>query len=123
MENIGIPELLVVLLLIGLVIYSRRRTRKKKREVQMIELGTEKRYDDGMRYCTTCGTKDFPQKSMKGTFFIELVLWLFFIVPGIIYSIWRLSTKTDNMCPHCGATTMIPLDSPIARERLSAAGK
>jgi len=34
----------------------------------------------------------------KGHFALEFVLWLCFLVPGIIYSIWRLTTRRET-CP------------------------
>jgi hypothetical protein len=56
----------------------------------------------------------FPKKYMKGTFVTEVLLWLFFLLPGLIYSIYRLSSKYDG-CPDCGAPNMIPVGSPAAR--------
>ncbi|MBW7903001.1 MAG: hypothetical protein H3C26_16080 [Rhodocyclaceae bacterium] len=46
---------------------------------------------------------------------IELVLWLCVIVPGLVYSIWRLSSKYDA-CPSCGGTALIPEDSPLGKK-------
>ena len=71
-----------------------------------------------MFICTTCGYVGYPEKSVKGTFLIELVLWLLFLIPGLIYSIWRLTTKQD-VCPSCGNPTMIPTDTPIGQKLLS----
>ena len=61
--------------------------------------------------CTTCGHVGLPDRVTKGSFLIELALWLFFIVPGLIYSIWRLTTKHDA-CPMCGNSSMIPSGTP-----------
>lgn len=75
--------------------------------------------------CTTCGYISIPEKITKGSIFIEIILWLpvfigfiyssiillFFILPGIGYSTWRLTTRS-NACPKCKNTTMIPIDSP-----------
>lgn len=66
------------------------------------------------QYCLQCGTVGKPKKRVKGSIWIEIVLWLFLILPGLIYSIWRLTTK-ERVCPACGAPNMIPLDSPRAR--------
>ena len=44
-------------------------------------------------YCVTCGTTGRPKRVTRGSLLIELVLWLCFIVPGLIYSLWRLSTR------------------------------
>ncbi len=65
-------------------------------------------------YCANCGTVGAPKRSTKGYFVLEVVLWLFFLLPGLIYSVWRLSTKTW-VCPSCAAPNMVPLDSPRAR--------
>lgn len=61
--------------------------------------------------CTLCGYTGSPKKKTKGNFLIEVILWLFFIIPGLIYSIWRLSNKQET-CPKCGNASMIPSDSP-----------
>ncbi len=68
--------------------------------------------------CTTCGFYGIPRRITKGHFLIELVLWLAFIVPGLIYTIWRLTTKAW-ICPTCGGKTLIPEHSPIAQATLA----
>jgi len=65
--------------------------------------------------CTACGYIGKPQKTTKGNTLIELILWLFFLIPGLIYSIWRLSSKYDA-CPKCKGSSMIPTDSPIGQK-------
>ena len=65
--------------------------------------------------CTTCGFIGSPKKIVKGSILIELVLWLAFLVPGLIYSIWRLTTKYDA-CPKCKNASMIPVDSPTGQK-------
>lgn len=70
-------------------------------------------------YCQNCGTIGRPKKRVKGSIWIEIVLWLAVILPGLIYSIWRLTTK-EKVCPSCGAPNMIPVDSPKARAQLAA---
>lgn len=42
---------------------------------------------------------------------VELLLWFFFCLPGLIYSIWRLSAHFEH-CRHCGGNSCVPLDSP-----------
>ena len=61
--------------------------------------------------CSTCGTTGRSVTTTPGSFFIELLLWLFFLLPGLIYSIWRLTNKKTG-CASCGGTALIPLDSP-----------
>jgi hypothetical protein len=60
--------------------------------------------------CLNCGTIGKPKSITKGSICIEIILWLLFIIPGLIYSIWRLTTRTKG-CPLCSGK-MIPLDSP-----------
>jgi hypothetical protein len=67
--------------------------------------------------CVNCGTISKPILKTKGSFIIELCLWLFFIVPGLFYSLWRLTSKY-KACPNCNAPNMIPADSPIAHKIL-----
>lgn len=65
--------------------------------------------------CTNCGHQGKPKRVTKGSFLIEVVAWLCFIVPGIIYSLWRVTTRYDA-CPACGATNMVPADSPRGKQ-------
>ncbi|MBI1874518.1 MAG: hypothetical protein HYS05_11635 [Acidobacteria bacterium] len=69
-------------------------------------------------YCPNCGTVGRPKTVTRGSFLMEVFLWLLLIFPGLIYSLWRLTTKT-KVCPKCGAPHMIPTDSPKAIEALS----
>lgn len=68
--------------------------------------------------CATCLTVGSPKTVARGSFWIEVVLWLCFLVPGLLYSIWRLTTK-HKACAACGCTQLVPLDSPMAK-RLQA---
>ena len=65
--------------------------------------------------CTSCGYTGEPSAITKGSIWIEIILWLCFILPGLIYSFWRLSTRHDG-CPSCGQTTVIPVNSPMAQK-------
>lgn len=69
------------------------------------------------RYCPHCGAVGYPKRKARGSFGVELALWLCFLLPGIIYSVWRGTTKY-LACPECGSPGVIPLDSPRAREAL-----
>ncbi len=68
--------------------------------------------------CSTCGTIGDPVKVTRGSFWIEVVLWLFFILPGLIYSIWRLTSRY-KACPQCRNSTMIPFSSPVTQKMLA----
>lgn len=73
------------------------------------------------RVCTQCGTRGPSRSVTRGSFAIEIVLWLLFIIPGLIYSIWRVSTRT-TACAACGATSLVPPDSPAGRRMLGSDG-
>lgn len=66
-------------------------------------------------YCQHCGFIGQPKTFTKGSFLIEVALWLMLIVPGLIYSLWRVTSGRYKGCPTCGAPNMIPADSPKAR--------
>lgn len=65
--------------------------------------------------CKACGTVAEPKRITKGSTIIELILWLCLIVPGLIYSFWRLSTRYDA-CPACEQVDLVPTDSPVGRK-------
>ena len=71
----------------------------------------------GHLYCTSCGARSYGKSLTKGSIFIELVLWLCFLLPGLIYSIWRLSSR-QQVCTVCEAPGLIPINSPKARREL-----
>ena len=68
--------------------------------------------------CKSCGTIGKATSVTPGSFIIEIALWIAFIVPGILYSIYRI-TKRHNACPKCKSREIIPTDSPIAVRVLS----
>jgi len=67
-----------------------------------------------MMFCTRCGSTGIPRGYTKGSFGVELLLWLCMILPGVLYSVWRLTSKYKG-CPSCKAEGMIPADSPMAK--------
>ena len=69
-------------------------------------------------YCKKCGNVGPTKRIMKGSFAMELVLWLFFLLPGLIYSIWRLTTSGQG-CSVCGSDDVIPANAPLARKNTS----
>ena len=77
----------------------------------------------GAYICPNCGTRGVPATKTKGSIFIEIILWLCLIIPGLIYSIWRLTTRY-KACPACGSPGMIPVATPRGQEMVrSAAAK
>lgn len=69
----------------------------------------------GSFICASCGSRSEGISRTRGSFWIELVLWLCFILPGLIYSIWRLTTK-ERVCPQCGAPGLVPTNTPRGRD-------
>ena len=69
--------------------------------------------------CTRCGHDGKPRRHVKGSIWIEIVLWMLFIVPGFIYSLWRLSSSR-RVCASCGSEDLVPLDSPVGRKLLQS---
>jgi len=67
--------------------------------------------------CTNCGHVGETKTVTKGHFALEVVLWLCFLVPGIIYSIWRLTTRYEA-CPVCGNANLLPISAPMAQKFL-----
>jgi hypothetical protein len=66
------------------------------------------------KICTSCGTVGEGRTITRGSVGIEIILWLCFILPGLIYSVWRHTSQYTG-CEVCGSKDMIPLDSPVGR--------
>lgn len=65
------------------------------------------------KLCTNCGFVGYSKRITKGSFIMEVVLWMLFLVPGIFYTVWRVASRYEA-CPKCAAGNMIPTDSPVA---------
>ncbi len=73
--------------------------------------------------CTSCGTAGYPRRRMLGSPWIEILLYLFGFVPGLVYSVWRNATK-KWVCGTCERDTIIPESSPVAQQAMrQAAGQ
>jgi hypothetical protein len=64
--------------------------------------------------CVDCGAQMRPRKITPGSFLIEIVLWLLLLLPGLIYSVWRISSAYEG-CPVCGGRSCVVLTTPAAR--------
>lgn len=62
--------------------------------------------------CTSCGHCGAPKLQTRGSMAIEVVLWLCFLVPGLIYSLWRLSPRR-KVCQACEAPSLVPPTSTV----------
>jgi len=67
--------------------------------------------------CATCGHHGPTRANTQGSLAIELVLWLALLLPGLIYSLWRLGGRRQ-VCGSCGSDALIAADSPVARRLL-----
>jgi hypothetical protein len=74
-------------------------------------------YPAGALVCTQCGCTG-TESHTKGSILIEILLWLFFCIPGVIYSIWRLTTR-GQVCSSCKSDRLVPANSPAGQRLLS----
>lgn len=74
-----------------------------------------------MKACKDCGSVAEPKTATRGSMGMEVILWLCFLVPGLIYSVWRLTSKHD-VCAACGSENLVPLASPAGKQLATAAG-
>lgn len=74
-----------------------------------------------LRACGNCGHVGPAQHVTPGSIAVELLLWLCLLVPGLVYSLWRLSARRD-VCAKCGAGQLLPLDTPKGAQIAAQAG-
>lgn len=74
------------------------------------------------KVCLSCEHVGPTKKYTRGSFWIEVVLWLCYIIPGVLYSLWRLSTRTEG-CASCGSSYIVPVDSPRGQEIINKKDK
>lgn len=97
--------LIPLLLLVAIVVVGGR---------ALLSLRSSRRSEQPL-VCTTCGAQtDMPQSKTRGSFVIEIILWLAFVIPGLLYSLWRQSTRR-KVCPLCGNATLILANTPDGR--------
>ena len=56
--------------------------------------------------CMECSCQREPIWVKRGWLIIEIVMWLLYIIPGVIYSIWRRVRK-QQVCPKCLSPGMV----------------
>jgi TRAP-type mannitol/chloroaromatic compound transport system permease small subunit len=61
--------------------------------------------------CPNCGELGKLKSKTKGNIWIEILLWCCFLIPGLLYSIWRLTSK-QTVCQSYENPGMISVDSP-----------
>lgn len=67
--------------------------------------------------CLDCQSIGKITRQAEGYLIIEILLWLCFLLPGLIYSIWRMSNKYWS-CKVCGGRRIVPIDSPVTKTLL-----
>lgn len=70
--------------------------------------------------CIQCGSIGGAKTYTPGSFIVECFLWCFFIFPGVLYSLWRLSGRR-KACWLCGAGDIVPVDSPVGKKLIAQA--
>ena len=70
--------------------------------------------------CKDCGHYEVMVKRRGGSLAVEILLWIFFLIPGFIYSFYRLSSAKYH-CDSCDSNSVIPQDSEIGRKLLESA--
>ena len=49
---------------------------------------------------SNCGYKGKPKKTARGSFIVGLILCIFFLLPGILYFMFKSGYRYS--CPNCG---------------------
>ena len=63
--------------------------------------------------CMECGCQRDPIKAKRGLLVIEVFMWLLYILPGVIYSIWR-RVRAHEVCPNCRNPSVVLTSSSRA---------
>jgi hypothetical protein len=75
--------------------------------------------------CKNCNSVGPPKILRRGTLSLELLLWMCLLVPGFIYSAWRLMNKYKT-CSSCGSskvTDFEPSRPPETRRKSGSVEK
>lgn len=75
----------------------------------------------GRFVCTSCGTVGNGISHTKGSIAIEIVCWLMLCLPGVIYSIWRLTTR-KTVCHQCQSEQIVPTNTPRGQSLVHQSG-
>ncbi|MEE9499260.1 MAG: hypothetical protein V3V24_07960 [Nitrospinaceae bacterium] len=63
--------------------------------------------------CMECGCQRDPIDANRGLWVVEIFMWLLYILPGVIYSIWRRVRK-HQVCPKCRNPSVVLTSSSRA---------
>lgn len=67
-----------------------------------------------MKFCIDCEEVTKPKTHTKGSILVEIMAWLFFLLPGMIYSAWRLTSRS-KVCRACSSGSIVSPDSAKAK--------
>lgn len=67
--------------------------------------------------CASCGSQGKPIRVCNGSLLLEIFAWLCFLLPGLLYSLWRQSTYR-TVCKTCGSAELVPLNTPRGKKLL-----
>ena len=85
---------------------------KVKKSLNVVGIDFTKKY-----VCMDCGCQRDPINAKRGLLVIELFMWLLYILPGVIYSIWRRVRK-QQVCPNCRYPSVVLTSSSRAMDML-----
>lgn len=71
----------------------------------------------GIFFCQDCELAGVGESSQQGSVIITILLLLFFIIPGVLYMIYRSHTK-GTQCEHCHSKNVIPITSAKVKKSL-----
>ena len=81
---------------------------KAKKKLNFVGIDFTKKY-----VCMECGCQRDPINANRGLLVIEIFMWLLYILPGVIYSIWRRVRK-QQVCPNCRNPSVVLTSSSRA---------
>jgi hypothetical protein len=73
----------------------------------------------GVVVCKACEMTGTPRSITPGSMGMEVLLWLCFLLPGMLYSTYRISKRYKG-CAHCGSADIVPIESPAGQNILRA---
>jgi hypothetical protein len=112
MDSSMLGTILPLIILLALAIFIGEKITRKRSKTNY-----------GPKYiCSNCGYAGKYRTITKGSFFIEIILWILMILPGLIYTVWRVSSRY-KACPQCDAPNMIPVSSPRGKKLLEEFGQ